>query len=222
MKITDSRFLVNSFLTETLRLIVQKLPSEHVLDLGCGAKPYKSYFQNPQLYVGVDLCSHSADVRGVGEYLPFAKESFDTAICTQVLEHVEDPKIVLEEINRVLACDGWLVLSTHGFWIEGHEKVDLWRWTIQGLRKIFEESGFEVIEVHSMDSFSSFMQYASLYTPRNAIGIPFQVLINLSGIRFKVLGNRGPNIPVVHVLKAQKRRVIQTKKGDSNKTTFSR
>jgi SAM-dependent methyltransferase len=208
-KITDSRFLVKSFLTQTLEKYVQGLSSNHVLDLGCGEKPYKSLFSNAQSYVGIDYRSKSAEVRGVGEHLPFREESFDTVICTQVLEHVENPKLVLEELRRVLTDDGLVVLSTHGFWIEGHEKVDYWRWTIQGLRKIFEDSGFKIVESHSMESYSSFLQFASLYIPGNIAGLLFQVLINLSGLFLRGLRGKGPNLPIVHIIKAIKLPVKQ-------------
>jgi hypothetical protein len=58
-----------------------------------------------------------------------------------------------------------LILCTHGFWIEGHEKTDYWKWTVQGLDKIFKESGFDVIESHSMESYPSFFQFVSLFIP---------------------------------------------------------
>jgi SAM-dependent methyltransferase len=203
--IKDSRFLVKSFLNETLEKCAQGLSSKQVLDLGCGKKPYKTLFSNAQDYIGIDYRSNLAEVKGVGENLPFREESFDTVICTQVLEHVENPKLVLDELRRILTGDGLVLLSTHGFWIEGHETVDYWRWTIQGLRKIFEDSGFKIVESRSMESYSSFFQFVSLYTPGNIVGIPLQVLINLSGKFLGGLRNKGPNLPVVHIIKAIKK-----------------
>jgi ubiquinone/menaquinone biosynthesis C-methylase UbiE len=67
-------------------------------------KPYRMYFPNADYYVGIDKRSASADVKGVGEYLPFRSKVFDTAICTQVLEHAENPTKVLEELNRILSA----------------------------------------------------------------------------------------------------------------------
>jgi 2-polyprenyl-3-methyl-5-hydroxy-6-metoxy-1,4-benzoquinol methylase len=48
------------------------------------------------------------------ERLPFPDESFDLVIFTEVLEHiaVTDPRVVLQEIRRVLAPGGRMLLST--------------------------------------------------------------------------------------------------------------
>jgi ubiquinone/menaquinone biosynthesis C-methylase UbiE len=48
---------------------------------------------------------------GAGEHLPYPQESFDLVVCMDVLEHVADPKAVLEEIERVLKPGG-TVLTT--------------------------------------------------------------------------------------------------------------
>jgi len=44
-------------------------------------------------------------------YLPFESNSFDCVVLTEVLEHVYSPYRVLEEMHRVLAPDGILILS---------------------------------------------------------------------------------------------------------------
>jgi len=209
--ITDSRYLVRNFLTENLVKCAQDTPSNRVLDVGCGKKPYKALFPNAFFYVGIDISSILADVKGVGEYMPFRNKIFDTIICTQMLEHVENPIKVLEELNRVMTDNGVLILSTHGFWVEGHERTDYWRWTLQGLNKIFKEAGFNIIWSNSMKPFPSFFQLVSLFLPSGFIGKLFQMLVNLSAPILKEFGNRGPNINVVHILKATKGHSIDEK-----------
>lgn len=86
----------------------------NVLDLGCGTKPYRHWL-GPQLrsYVGADI----SPLPGVdvvltpGDPLPFAEASFDTVLCTQVLEHVANAEAVLGEIARVLRPGGTLIVS---------------------------------------------------------------------------------------------------------------
>ena len=51
------------------------------------------------------------------EEFPFKAESFDKIIFTDVLEHLSNERIALQEISRVLARDGRLILS-----------VPKWRW----------------------------------------------------------------------------------------------
>lgn len=61
-------------------------------------------------------------VEASGEDLPFADESFDTAVLTLVLCSVEDPGALLRELDRVLRPGGVLLLVEH---VRSHRP--LWR-----------------------------------------------------------------------------------------------
>jgi SAM-dependent methyltransferase len=52
------------------------------------------------------LADHQLDVMD----LPFEAGSFDFLICNHVLEHVEDDRLAMAEINRVLKPGGWAIL----------------------------------------------------------------------------------------------------------------
>jgi ubiquinone/menaquinone biosynthesis C-methylase UbiE len=52
-------------------------------------------------------------VRAPAEELPFADDSFDTAVCTLVLCTVRDPERALAEIDRVLRPGGKLLFLEH-------------------------------------------------------------------------------------------------------------
>jgi len=47
----------------------------------------------------------------LGERLPFADCTFDAVVCSEVLEHVEDPDAVIAEASRVLRPGGVFVFS---------------------------------------------------------------------------------------------------------------
>jgi 2-polyprenyl-6-hydroxyphenyl methylase/3-demethylubiquinone-9 3-methyltransferase len=49
--------------------------------------------------------------RAMGESLPFADGSFDSVVCSEVLEHVEDVGAVIAEISRVIRPGGVFVFS---------------------------------------------------------------------------------------------------------------
>lgn len=48
--------------------------------------------------------------------LPFESKTFDTLICSEVLEHIPDVNNAILEFHRVLKKDGILILSTPNWW----------------------------------------------------------------------------------------------------------
>jgi SAM-dependent methyltransferase len=110
-----------------------------VLDVGCGVKPYFPFFAEAAEYVGVDVQDNpNADMVGAVESLPVDDGSFDIVLCTQVLEHVDDPALAVRELCRVVAPGGRVLASTHGVMLYHPNPQDLWRWTHTGLRRLFE------------------------------------------------------------------------------------
>jgi SAM-dependent methyltransferase len=58
-----------------------------------------------------------------------------------VLEHCDDPAQAVRELRRVTAPGGRVLASTHGVQVYHPSPVDYWRWTHEGLRRLFEQSG---------------------------------------------------------------------------------
>ena len=208
----SKEYLINSFLSNTVKAVVSKIVKNRcglsVLDVGCGLKPYKAFFGNTiDRYVGLDLSKDSnADVIGAGGNFPIKDESFDIVVSFQVLEHVSDPMAVLKELNRVSKSSGFLVLSTHGIYLEEHGPNDLWRWTSRGLFKLAEASGFGSIKIYSMSNLESIIQLLLYY-----VFIPDNMNIialvgNLVGRRFsKTFSGYGPKIHLIHLILAKKK-----------------
>ena len=112
-----------------------------VVDVGCGDKPYAPYFSAASEYVGVDPANATAEVQARAEQLPFEDESFDLALCIQVLEHVDDPAAAIRELHRVVRPGGRVLASTHGTYVYHPDPGDHWRWTTTGLERLFRENG---------------------------------------------------------------------------------
>lgn len=122
-----------------------------LLDVGCGTKPYRQLFK-VERYRGLDIDSPITRERGVaddlydGSQFPYQNETFDSALCNQVLEHVFNPDEFLTEINRVLKPGGKLLLSVPFVWDEHEQPYDYARYTSFGLKALLEGNGFKIIK----------------------------------------------------------------------------
>jgi SAM-dependent methyltransferase len=114
-----------------------------LLDVGCGIKPYEPFFRGAVAeYVGVDVANPAAELEGTVEEIPVPDASFELVLCTQTLEHAEDPARAVRELRRVVAPGGRVLASTHGVQVYHPNPNDYWRWTHAGLERLFRENAF--------------------------------------------------------------------------------
>lgn len=124
-----------------------------VLDIGCGEKPYGKIIERScKRYIGLEHPDISgglkeADVAGNALVLPFKSESFDSVVSFQVMEHLLEPLMFLEEAFRVLRKGGCMLLMTPFMWGEHEQPSDYYRFTRYGLQYLAERAGFEVISI---------------------------------------------------------------------------
>lgn len=89
-----------------------------------------------------DLCECNKDI--------ILDNTFDVIFCTEVLEHTNNPFLVVNELKRILKPGGKIYVSTpFNFRIHG-PLPDNWRFTIHGLRQIFNQ--FNILEINSLES----------------------------------------------------------------------
>jgi SAM-dependent methyltransferase len=146
--VTDPSFLSMRPLTRAIvdaigREVAPAGSGQRVLDVGCGSKPYLPLFAAvTKEYVGLDVePGPHVDVVAPAEALPFEDGEFGVVLSTQTLEHALDPAQVIREIHRVLAPGGVALVSTHGTAVYHPCPTDLWRWTQEGLEKLFRDNG---------------------------------------------------------------------------------
>jgi SAM-dependent methyltransferase len=121
-----------------------------LLDVGCGRRPYeKTFFAGARKYIGTDYlsgCSHP-DVISSALQIPFAANTFDTVVSTEVLEHVPDPLQAMREMRRVLKPGGFLILSTPMYWPRHEVPYDFFRYPYDGILHLVKESGLQLTKL---------------------------------------------------------------------------
>jgi SAM-dependent methyltransferase len=120
----------------------QDVTGLRVLDVGCGDRPYERLLSGAAEIVGFDVPGNPhADLHGSIDAIPVPDASFDVVLCLQVLEHVPDPAAAVRELGRAVRPGGRVLLSTHGVYPYHPNPDDLWRWTHDGLDRLFRDNG---------------------------------------------------------------------------------
>lgn len=126
------------------RFIAAHATDRRTLDIGAQNGPYASHFPNR---VGLDI-RPGAGVRVIGDAqaLGIADATFPVVLCTEVLEHLPEPQRAVDEMFRVLAPGGTLLLTTRFLFPIHDAPHDYFRYTKYGLRHLLRR--FEILELH--------------------------------------------------------------------------
>lgn len=89
-----------------------------LLDVGCGDEEFLQYLDKHMLIEskGIDdregLVTTKRVTKGTAEKLPYPNSTFDVVTMMAVIEHIEEPTEVFNEVNRVLKKGGLLIITT--------------------------------------------------------------------------------------------------------------
>jgi SAM-dependent methyltransferase len=124
------------------RLLGKFDESSIILNIGSGPDIYmgRSDIINIDIFDfdEVDLVADAAD-------LPLTSDSADLIINRTMLEHVPEPKIIVNEMHRLLKTNGWIICYLP-FMVPFHAAPDDYhRWTISGIKTLFKD--FDELEV---------------------------------------------------------------------------
>jgi SAM-dependent methyltransferase len=121
---------------------------KRLLDLGCGIKPFEHIYRGySESSIGMDVSqtphgTQMVDVIYDGTQIPIPDGECDYVLCTEVLEHVPEPKDFLREIHRVLKPGGVLIMTVP-FMVPLHEvPYDFYRYTTYGLKYLLDTAGY--------------------------------------------------------------------------------
>jgi SAM-dependent methyltransferase len=128
-----------------------------VLDVGCGAQPFRSLINSQATYLGIDTDAAKAHfgyempntTYFSGEVWPVADSSVNVVLCTETLEHVLETRRFLGEAARCLAPGGTLLLTVP-FAARWHFiPYDYWRFTPSSLNHVLTATGFHGVRVYA-------------------------------------------------------------------------
>jgi 2-polyprenyl-3-methyl-5-hydroxy-6-metoxy-1,4-benzoquinol methylase len=177
---TSAGEVSHGYLYEPVTKLLADIPPDAlVMDIGCGNGSFISLFQSRgwHLYgsdyspTGIEIAqARYPDIRfslGNAEAMPEELTSkagqFDVVLCTEVIEHVYNPRGLLKTCHSLLKPKGTLVLTTpyHGYfknlllaatgkldrhftvlWDHGHIKF----WSHKTMREVLTESHFTNIQ----------------------------------------------------------------------------
>lgn len=156
-----------SFFNEILKQI---RPNETLLELGCGTGSFlDAALPRPGKTIAVDYSEamleatrknlsskiSSVDLRlGYLEHLPVENESVDAALSYMVIHHINDPKLVIKDVSRVLKPGGrfFIVeLSKHHREEMRERFADVWLgFEPSALEALLAEAGFTKISIATL------------------------------------------------------------------------
>ena len=132
-----------------------------LLDFGCGSKPYKNIIKADN-YVGVDFVNEGhphdnelIDIFYDGRHIPVDDNWFDSALTSEVFEHVFNLQDVIKEIRRVLKPGAPILITCPFVWKEHEVPNDYARYTQFALKDLLKRNGFSI---DTMDKSGNFVE----------------------------------------------------------------
>jgi ubiquinone/menaquinone biosynthesis C-methylase UbiE len=171
---------INNFTYRHILHFINKysINKKQAIDIGCGAGTLCFYIANTKKHIlGIDIssraieaCRRSSKNLGLNnlakfKVVNFPKESvkgkFDLVIFSEVIEHIQDDKLALAKIFKILNKGGITIITTPslnaplyklGYAKSFDERVGhLRRYTLETLIKKCEDSGFEIVETKKIE-----------------------------------------------------------------------
>jgi SAM-dependent methyltransferase len=166
------KYLIENFFSSLISLI-KPLQIESILDAGCGEgftmnklienkigrKTEGIEYSKEAVFLGKKFYP-KLNIKQASIYnLPYKENSFDLIICTEVIEHLEDPKKALQEMLRV--SKKYLIISVPNeplFMLSnflrgknlsrlGNDIGHVNHWNIFGFKKFLKKNGLRIEEI---------------------------------------------------------------------------
>jgi SAM-dependent methyltransferase len=140
---------------------IQKYAHGKLIDLGAGDMPYREEIQPfVTTYDSLDFTPRSTEITFAGnlqnmDFIP--DQTYDCAICLEVLEHIPDPFRAAKEMWRILKVEGVLIVSVPHLSRLHEMPHDYYRYTAPGLEYILTQAGFQILNTTTRGGLLSFI-----------------------------------------------------------------
>ena len=183
-------YLVLSRLARAVKALVRSVPARNggvALDLGSSWSPYRpiveaSGFELRTLDITLD---DGADLIGTAEDTGLDAELLDLVLCSQVLEHCDDPWKAIAEIHRILRPGGHAIVTVPHVWFYHPHPHDNWRFTQEGIVRLARSADLEVVELIAQGgTVLTLAQIANftMYGVMGRAGAPVYACVSLLGL----------------------------------------
>jgi len=156
----------------------------YVLDAGAGTAPYKGLFNHAnyetadfeQVDKNYTSSTYVCDLKSI----PVEAERFDFIIFNQVMEHLPEPLLVLEELHRVMKPGGRIICTCPLYYQEHEIPYDFYRYTQFAHRHLFGRAGFTIESIDWLEGYFGTVAYQLecmfKYLPVNPKGFPMGLI----------------------------------------------
>lgn len=169
-------------------------PGAQVLDAGAGPCPYKPFFTHTA-YEATDFVDPHTMLDFVCnlDNIPRKTGTYQTVLSTEVLEHVEYPQKIMDEMYRVLKKGGKLFLTTPQGWMIHQAPHNYYYFTKYGLESLLKHAGFSHYKIMPMGGYFKFLadalRFNSLYEQWKHIKLIYYPLWFLDLVFLRVLAS---------------------------------
>lgn len=153
---------------------IEKYAKGDCLDAGSGRSPYKNLLlQYTNHVTSFDSEDRSGETDVIGDIQSMTQlddASFDTILCSQVLEHVPRPWDAMSELARILRPDGVLILSVPHLSVIHEAPHDYYRFTRYGLQSLCDQSNLTVTQLQPIGGIGCFLLHGCSAAIMSALG----------------------------------------------------
>ena len=154
------RSLRRYYIDQFYAINVKKISSgSSVLDLGGNKIKKRGQFNLDEykfniIYANLSL-DKTPDIQIMAECIPIKNDCFDLIICSELLEHVLNPRKVLDEIYRVMKVGGKVLITVPFLYNIHADPHDYGRYTDTYWDSVMKSIGFKKITVIKQGGFFS-------------------------------------------------------------------